>query len=49
MLPGVFRVPQQIASITIIAMNQVKVRYVYVIVAGLNIIFQVYYLAIMGP
>ena len=40
MLPGVFRVPQQIASITIIAMNQVKVQaYVYVIVAGLNIIF----------
>ena len=40
MLPGVFRVPQQIASITIIAMNKVKIQaLVYVIVATLNIIF----------
>lgn len=39
MLPGVFRVPQQIASVTIIAMNKVKIQaYVYVIVAALNIL-----------
>lgn len=40
MLPGVFRVPQQIASITIIAMNKVRIQaFVYVIVAILNILF----------
>lgn len=40
MLPGVFRVPQQIASITIIAMNKVKIQaLVYVLVAFLNILF----------
>ncbi len=39
MLPGVFRVPQQIASTTIIAMNKVKIQaYVYVIVATLNVL-----------
>lgn len=38
MLPGVFRVPQQIASTTIIAMNKVKVQaLVYVFIAILNI------------
>jgi len=40
MLPGVFRVPQLIASVTIIAMNKVKIQaFVYVIVASLNILF----------
>lgn len=40
MLPGVFRVPQQIASITIIAMNKVKIQaFVYVLVATLNLLF----------
>ena len=40
MLPGVFRVPQQIASVTIIAMNKVKIQaLVYIIVAVLNILF----------
>ncbi|NLL00474.1 MAG: oligosaccharide flippase family protein [Clostridiales bacterium] len=40
MLPGVFRVPQQIASVTIIAMNKVKIQaLVYVIVAVLNVLF----------
>lgn len=40
MLPGVFRVPQQIASVTIIAMNKVKLQaYVYVMVAVLNVLF----------
>ncbi|MBB2183428.1 oligosaccharide flippase family protein [Lachnospiraceae bacterium MD1] len=40
MLPGVFRVPQQIASITIIAMNKVRIQaFIYVIVAILNILF----------
>ncbi|NLK27112.1 MAG: oligosaccharide flippase family protein [Clostridiales bacterium] len=40
MLPGVFRVPQQIATTTIIAMNKVKIQaYVYVIIAALNILF----------
>ncbi|NLL73153.1 MAG: oligosaccharide flippase family protein [Clostridiales bacterium] len=38
--PGVFRVPQQIASVTIIAMNKVKIQaFVYIVVAVLNILF----------
>ncbi len=40
MLPVVFRVPQQIASVTVIAMNKVKIQaIVYVVVAALNILF----------
>lgn len=39
MLPGVFRIPQLIATTTIIAMNKVRIQaLVYVIVAGLNIV-----------
>lgn len=38
-LPGVFRVPQQIASVTIIAMNKVKIQaFAYVGVASLNLL-----------
>lgn len=40
MLPGVFRVPQQIASTTIVALNKVRMQaFVYVLVACLNILF----------
>lgn len=40
MLPGVFRIPQQIASVTIIAMNKVKIQaFVYILIAILNILF----------
>lgn len=38
-LPGVFRVPQQIASLTIIAMNKVKIQaLIYIALAILNIL-----------
>lgn len=49
MLPGVFRVPQQIASVTIIAMNKVKMQaLVYVGVAILNVLLSTIFSSYFG-